>query len=178
MEKTPIPEGTKRIISVSFVLIFISSMIVIILGQSMKQVHGEARRIDHFLKNAEGIQINFEQSLQIYTERTKDIMDHLLALRPETKEEYIQFISDVENLGNEMGMHLNLQSVGTGVTTLDYEITFEADLDQTKEFVEELEKMNYFIQIDEIDFTAPAIYAAQRGATNGNVKLKIKLYIK
>lgn len=172
------PEGTKRILAVSLVLILTSSMVIIVLGQSMKNVHGEIRRLDHFLTNAEGIQVNFEQSLQVYTERTKDITDHLLSLRPETEQEFIRFISDIESLGEEMGLDLSLQSIGRGDRTLDYEISFEGDLEKTKEFAKELEKMNYLIRIDEVDFTNPVIYAAQRGATGGNVRIRIKLHIK
>lgn len=178
MEKKQISEGAKRVLSITFVLIFISSFIVIVVGNSVKHVHADINRLNHFLENAEGLQANFEQSLQMYTERTKEITDYLLLLRPENEQQYIRFISDIEELGKMFDGPIALQSTGEEENHLNYNISFESTFAQMESFIEKILDLPYFIRITDISFTSPQLYVNQRGENGGNVNLKIQLYIK
>jgi hypothetical protein len=178
MDQTTITENTKRIISTTFILILISSFVLIVISASMRSVNKDIKKLDYFLSNAEGIQVNFEESLRIYTDRTKTITDYLLSLRPENEQQYIKFISDVEKLGQDLSIDLTLQSSEQTPKTLSYIVSFEANYSKMKEFLDALEKLPYFIQIGEIDFTNPVFYTNSRTVADGNIKLKIKLYIK
>ncbi len=173
-----IPENTKRIISITFVLIFISTMIIVIMGFSIKSINKDIQKLNHFLSNSQDIHANFEESLRMYTERTKTITDYLSTLRPDNKEEYIKFISDIEDLAQNLRININLQSLEPEEKTLNYYISFEGDLNLMKRFLLELEKMPYFIQVVDLDYVTPMLYVSQKEGRNGNIQLKIKLYIK
>ncbi len=178
MDQPIMPENTKRILSITFILILISTFVLVVVGSSAKSVYKDIKKLDHFVSNSEGLQVNFEESLRIYTERTKVITDYLLSLRPEKEQQYIKFISDVEELGRVSGLNLNLQSTESTPKALDYTLTFDAGLNKMNDFIRNLEKLPYLILIEDIDYTNPVLYTTNRGSGDGNVKIKIKLYIK
>jgi len=111
MEQIQITDGIKRILSVSFILILISTFVIVFMGYSLKSIHRDIRHLDKFLINSKDIQTNFEQSLMIYTERTQKITNYLFSLRPDSEEKYIKFISDVEDLGQKLNLDLNMQFI-------------------------------------------------------------------
>lgn len=183
MEPTQISEGAKRILSISFVLILMSAFVIIFVGNSIRSMNNDIRTIDYFLTNAENLQANFEQSLVVYTERTQKITDYLLSLRPENQQQYIKFIDDIEGLGQEMSLQLNLQSIRDqspieDIRTLNYEIAFNATFDQMNEFLMRLGSLPYLIKVSDVEFVDPILYTTRTNIGSGNVKLKIKLYTK
>ena len=180
MEQIQITDGIKRILSVSFILILISTFVIVFMGYSLKSIHGDIMHLDKFLINSKDIQTNFEQSLMIYTERTQKITNYLFSLRPDSEEKYIKFISDVEDLGQKLNLDLNMQFINNikDKADINYSIELFSNTKNLEKFLSELQTLPYFIKITNIEFTDPDLYLSQENSREGNVKLKIKLYTK
>lgn len=186
MDQSSLPEGTKRIINICAILILISSFVVVLIGNSLKTINSEVKQLNAFLVNAEGIQANFEKSLQLYTQGTQHVIDFVLTLRPQKEQEYIKFISEVEKIAESLNLKINLQSLppelqkpGTPINekTLDYIINFYGNQENLRNFLQRLESLDYFIKVESIDFRNLQSLAENEDIQE-NIDLKIKLYIK
>lgn len=181
MEQLLITNGTKRTLSLSFILTLISTFTVIFIGTALIHVNNEVKQLNAFLTNTKDIQPNFERSLQLYTESTQEIIDYLLSLRPDSEEDFIDFISDIESLEQKLNLTLNLQSNEAsvaGTATLDYSISFYGNLTDLKDLLSELETLPYYIKIDKINFIDLAFITEKEEKQNGNISLIIKLFIR
>lgn len=188
MEQLLITNGTKRILSLTFILTLISAFAVIFIGTALIHVNSEIKQLNIFLTNAKDIQPNFEKSLQLYTESTQEIIDYLLSLRPDSEEDFIDFISDIEKIEQKLDLTLNLQSLedfeGTdetslaNSTTLNYSVSFYGNVANLSSFLSELEALLYYIKVDKIDFIDLAFITEKEEKQNGNISLIIKLYIR
>lgn len=180
MEPLPIPNITKRILSISTIFILISTFVVIFIGYSLGNINQEIKRTNAFLAGAQDIQPNFEKSLQLYTESTQKIIDYLISLRPDSEEDYLKFIFDIEETSEKLGLDLNLESTQDikliDSKTLQYNLNFFGTNSDLITFLQALEKLPYFIRVNEIDFKNPQLLTDED--INGNVNLKISLYIK
>lgn len=191
MEQAPIPNNVKRIIAISYILIIISTFIVVFIGTSLTNVHNDIKRLNMFLAATENIKPNFEKSLQAYTENTQNTIAFLLSLRPATEENYIKFISTVEDLSQKLSLNLELQSVniqpkktkknGNGknkFNSLYYDISFFGRLSDLQKFLKELEGLDYYIGIEELNYRNPEYIMEKAKDQEENIKLRIKLFIK
>ena len=169
---------TKKILYVCFVIILLCSSVIIFTGFSIRELNNDVKRLENFLEDAEGLQEKFGDNLLVYTQIIETAHDHLLSLRPSTEQEYIEFISKIEELGEKLFIQLDLRSGEPTSNTLNYIVSFEANLAKTKSFIEEINKMPYYVQIDSFDFTSPVVYTETRRAREGNVNISITLYIK
>lgn len=183
MEQT-LPRNLSRIIGISTILIFISTFIVFLVGTSLKNTNEEIKKLSAFLANSENIQVNFEQSLILYTESTEKIIKYLLSLRPNSEEKYINFISEIETISEKLTLNLNLKSSeqiedkkNPKEKVLNYQITFFGKQSDLKAFITEIEKLPYFIKIEKIDYRNPSFMEGAE-MKYGNITLQIKLYIK
>lgn len=180
MEPLPIPNITKRILSVSTIFILISTFVVIFIGYSLSAINQGIKRTNAFLAGAQDIQPNFEKSLQLYTESTQEIIDYLISLRPDSDGDYLKFISDIEETSEKLGLDLRLESTQdiklTDSKTLRYDLNFFGTNNDLMAFMEKLEQLPYFIRINQVDFKNPQLLTDED--INGNINLKISLYIK
>lgn len=186
MRHRTLPNWLKRVLMTSMVLIFLSTFTVVVLGRAVKDMHREIQALSTFLVNAETVQPNFERSLAIYTDATKEVTDYVLSLRPENETEYITFISEVEGIGQDLSLNLDLNSVqqsvddegdSTGSNTLDYEVRFYGSMDNLKEFLREIEDIPYFVKVEEISYRNLS-QLSEDEIGRENINLKIKLYVK
>lgn len=183
MHQTLLPSSLKRVLNLSAVLIFISSFVVIILGQAAFSLHQEIKMLNQFLINAADVQPNFEKSLTIYTENTKEVIAYLLLLRPSSDMEYITFISEVEDIGQRLSLNLNLKSVDatdsepTETNTLVYDVSFYGNQTNLTNFLYELEQLPYFIKAKEIRYKSLETSAMDE-ETLPNITLRIHLHVK
>lgn len=180
-----ISSSLKRAIIVSATLTLISTIIVVGIGYSLLNINREIKILNHFLTSSANIQANFEKSLQIYTENTQDIIDFLLSLRPDSEEKYIEFISAIENVAQDLAINIDLQSIteikgtkkGTkkaNPDTLDYQIRFYGSLNQLNRFIAELEKSPYFINVATIEYTNPqTLISSEKSAANINLVINL-----
>ena len=179
-----LPNGLKRIIGICSILILISTFIVILVGTSLKNINRDIKSLGAFLSNSENIQANFEKSLILYTESTEETIKYLLKLRPNSEEKYINFISEIESIGEKLAIKLNLKSFepildkkAQKEKALHYQIMFFGKQSDLNDFLVEMEKLPYFIKVEEINYTNPENIDAE-SFKDGNITLKIKLYIK
>jgi Tfp pilus assembly protein PilO len=161
------------------VLILLSSFIVILLGASAAKINNDIKKMKVFLANAEGVQPNFEKSLEIYTQKTEETIQYLLKLRPGTKEEYVEFISRVENIGEKLSLDIDLQSIvdGEDKNTIGYSISFYGSFENLKNFLTELESLPYYIKIGNIEYRNPKFLDEEEKEVS-NINLETQLYIK
>lgn len=186
MEQPIVYDNLKQVIKISFILIIISTFTVLIFGYSITKINHEIKNLKEFLANAEQIQPNFEKSLQIYTESTREVIDYLFSIRPENEKDYIKFISEVEDIGQKLSTDLNFKSVkeeaktkiANNPNTLNYEIAFFGRQKDIQKFLVELEKLPYYIGINKIDFTNPELISEEETIRGGNITVSIRLYIK
>lgn len=183
------PDNLKQIIKTSFILILISTFTVVLFGYSMTGMNQEISNLKEFLGNAEQIQPNFEKSLQIYTESTRELIDDLFLIRPENEKDFIKFISDIEDIGKKLSVDLGIKSVKeeskvkkaktvSNSNVLNYEIIFFGRQKDVQKFLVELEKLPYYIGISNIDFINPELITEEETIKGGNIVVAIKLFIK
>lgn len=187
MRHHPIPNALKRILMICAVLMFISAFVVVVFGKTVSDLNRQIKDLSEFLVEAEEAQPNFEKSLTIYTESTKEIISYVSLLRPDEEVDYITFISEVEDIGRALSLNLDLESIDpneedgetdmTGSNTLDYEVSFYGSMTNLIDFLRELESLNYFIKVDEIGYRSLDSLIEDDNALP-NINLKIKLYVK
>lgn len=185
MEYPMLNNGIQRLLKLSAVLIFLGTTIVVIFGYSIKKVNSEIKDVQKFVDSSSNLQVNFEKSLQIYVEQTKEITKFLLAIRPSNEEGYIKFISEVEQVGKDLSLDLNLQYLNpksktatVNAKTLDYQVTFYGNQSDLMKFLDSIEKLHYYVNIKDISFENPSLISEEETANKGNIKIIISLYIK
>ncbi|MBI2463617.1 hypothetical protein HYV57_01535 [Candidatus Peregrinibacteria bacterium] len=82
MEAVQTSNNGKRILNFCLLLTGLSTCIMLIMGWSVSDVNKEIKELEYFLATAKDVQPNFEKSLLMYTESSKDIIEYLLKLRP------------------------------------------------------------------------------------------------
>lgn len=186
MAQSQIPNAVQRILIIAFVLIFISTVIVLFVGRTVSTMHQDIAQLETFLANAADVQPNFEQSLVIYTTNTQPVIDYLLALRPASEEDYIAFIAAIEAIEQKLHIKVNLQSITQAKDvviqaeqkTLDYKVDFYGNTDMLTAFLKELEALPYYIKVADVYYMDPSSVNTAAGQTDTNITMTIKLYIK
>lgn len=181
-----IPDSLKRILKISLILTFVSAFTIFVIGFSAQSVHNEIKGLNRFLKDAANVQPNFEKSLLLYTEKTKDITEFLLKLRPQTESDFVQFISEVENIGQNLKLQLNMDSLENTMDSPDpskfklisYSVAFYGEFDDLIKFLYELEELNYFLKVEDVEFKNLKYVDNLDDKKDENIKLKINLFIK
>lgn len=188
MKKIEIPKSIERVLSISTILIVISSFVIFLIGYGLSNINTDIKLLTKFNAKAQETKINFEKSLQMYTEQTSEVIKFLLSLRPENEEQYIEFIARVEEVAQKNSLKIKLTSVTLPIpeknqpaqkySTLNYLIDFYGNSDNLKQFFDELESLPYFIEISYLNFKNPELIDSGDESQKENVNLKIKLYIK
>lgn len=181
MAQSQIPNAVQRILTISFVLIAISTVIVLFVGYTTNIMHKDIQQLQAFLSNAENVQPNFEQSLVLYTTNTQPVIDYLLDLRPTAEEDYIAFIAAIEGIEQKLQIKINLQSITKGKEattqavqkTLDYKVNFYGNTEMLFSFLKELEALPYYIKVSDVYYADPTTME-----DSTNITMIMKLYIK
>ncbi|MFA4891132.1 MAG: hypothetical protein WC604_02150 [Candidatus Gracilibacteria bacterium] len=207
------PPLIKRILSICLILISLGTVASFAMGYTSLSISREIKENENYIVVAKEIQPNFEESLTLYTGETQKIIAYLLRLRPASEEDYITFLTALEGLGNKLKLKLDIKSLELGPVnpkadpepsnSLDYDISFYGSFKNLLAFVEELEKLPYYIKVANIRFMDPngdgedgslalATPSVSNGGSSGNgssgggssskhlpnLNLKIKLYVK
>lgn len=184
MAQVQLPNNMKRILVITLLLVFISAVVVGIIGGSIKSINKEIKHLNNFIFQAKEIQPNFEQSLEMYTGQTKDIIEFLSELRPSSEEEVVKALSEIENIGQNLSLNVSLNSVGKDLSqkdsekTLSYDIAFYGGITDLQNFLKELESLMYFIKVEQIEFNNTKYMDEKDLEREKNIKIKIILYTK
>lgn len=169
---------------ISFVLIFVSSFIMLAIGYALQNVHKENRVLESFLGHAQNIQMDFESSLAVYTESIQTSLDYLVSLRPQNESGYITFITKVEDMADQQGLQLDIKTSdkskkadSTGSYYVDYLLTFNSNSDQLWAFAKSLEALPYFVRIVDLDFSSLEKPSSTDQFLVPNVTLTLRLYV-
>lgn len=181
-----IPPKFESVFRVSCILMLMSTFTIFFMGYANSQLHEENKGIEAFLLGADNLQVNFEKSLSMYTESTQGSIDYLASLRPDNENGYIQFISMVESLGQNLGISLRLKTLDgddlgkdeTGSRYIDYQIDFYGREDQVRQVLSGLESLNYFTRVMDIHYETFEFFDAHRNADTPNVTIILRLYVK
>lgn len=183
MELPPLNKRAQSLARMGAVTLFFSTFVIGVVGYSVKMIHEEIKILNQFMTNAEEVQPNFESSLQIYTENTEEAIAFVHDLRPDDELDYIAFISQVEALGQSLGLKLTLSSDevasgvdGTGSNSLVYNIQFYGSYDQLMNLMTGLEELPYYLRIDSFDYAALSTLEAS-DLERPNVSLNLRLYV-
>jgi Tfp pilus assembly protein PilO len=180
MPQTPIPNIIQRVLNFSLILIFLSMFIVVVIGGATKGIRKEVKGLNAFLAGTETLHENFERSLSMYTDEPRRIIDYVLDIRPETEMEYIDFIGEVEHIGIDQGLDLDLESIGqtslySTESTLGYHVKFFGGEQELEDFIHALEHMPYYVRVDSVDYKTLDLLDAD---SQPNINLKIYLYVR
>ncbi len=172
----------QKIFNLCLVLLCFFFVANIALGASLKILAKDIRELEIFLASAETVKPNFEESLNLYTEGTEQAIEYVDTLRPDTESEYIEFISSVEAVAQNLALNIDLESLdpekpdGLG-STLRYRIDFFGGQNELMRFLTELEQLPYYIRVDELRYESfEALQAGEDSAPN--ILLTIELYVK
>lgn len=167
----------------AMLLILVGTFATLVLGQAVRNTHRDIKTLQAFMVSAENVQPNFERSLTVYTQETQHVIDFLISVRPDTEQEYITFIANVEEIGQELSLNIDLESrealvaADSNENTLDYVIQFYGSYSNLTDFLSELEALPYFIKVDQVDFSEPDFRGDSDGNVLPNISIKIKLYV-
>lgn len=181
MTQVQIPNSLKRILVVTLALTFISCFVAIFTGEMTRDVHKDIKDLNEFLADAAQSQPNFEKSLEMYTDKTKDIIAFLLKLRPQNEEEYVTAISMIENIGQKLSLNMDMQSVenpGKTEKTLDYMLSFYGSAEDIKNLLKAMEDLPYFIKVKNVEYKNPKFTDEKELERSANVNILVSLYIK
>jgi hypothetical protein len=178
-----------RVLKICLILSGVSVFASILMGSSTLDVRQETENNKSFIKVAKEMSPNFEESLSLYTGNTQKIVDYLLTLRPSTEEGFITFISDIEDLGQELSLNLNVKSMEAEAvkpgkkaaaqdnSTISYQIGFYGSIRDMKSFIKKLDELPYYIEVSNITYSNPA-FADEEAPGSQNISLTIKLFTK
>lgn len=185
MEQAPQSSKISTVFKVSFLLILLSTLVLLILGNSLRLINKQNKEIDYFLESAKNVQPNFERSLLIYTENTKTDIDYVHTLRPKNESEYIDFISNVEDIGQELSLNVALQTMDsskildtTGSNFIDYKINFYCTRDQLSAFLNKIEETNYYTRVINMSYRTYEVPDSSEVLEAPNASLTLRLYVK
>jgi len=183
MELPPLNKRAQSMARLGAVVLFFSTFIMGVVGYSVRSIHDEIKILNQFMINAEEVQPNFESSLQLYTENTEKAIAFVHDLRPDDELDYIAFISELESLGQSLGMKLSLSSDeaasgvdGTGSNSLVYEVQSYGSYDQLVNLMSGLESMPYYLRIDSFEYASLSSLDAS-DLERPNVSLNLRLYV-
>lgn len=178
--QTKKPNIFKRIVSVCFILILISTMASMVLSYSLHLVNYDNKVIAAFLEAAGEVSANFEKSLIMYTENTQNAINFVDTLRPDTENEFIAFISKLEQLGQELKLDIILSTLESKpkAETLQFAVTFFGSRDSLMRYLEGLEDLPYYIRIDELEFKELKPDEFNQDGVLPNINIILSLYVK
>ncbi|MDD3861998.1 MAG: hypothetical protein PHP74_03880, partial [Candidatus Gracilibacteria bacterium] len=145
---------------------------------------------EKFLEVAKNSEINFESSLLVYTEKTRNIIGYLTKLRPSSEEDVIEFISQIEKTGQDLGLNVKLETYKDPIATakaskkstvkedaIRYKLDFFGTEKDMNAFLKKVESLPYFIKVENISFKN-FDYVEKTENAQPNIRLTIKLYIR
>lgn len=179
-------EESSAVLKVTLVLIAISTFIVLILGTAIKAINEENKDIKYFLGESKTVQPNFEKSLLIYTENTYKDIEYVHSLRPINESDYIKFISTIEDIGQKNSLNISLNTLdesssnqdSSGSHFIDYKIRFYSTKDQLLSFLNDIDALNYFTKILNLEYTTYQLPDNNKSVDSPNVNLTLRLYVK
>lgn len=184
MELMSLNKRTQYIARICAVLLLISAAMVGIMGYSAIAIHREVETTRIFLDKAQGIQPNFESSLQRYTENLEDAIHMIHSIRPSTELEYIQVISRIEDMAQDLGLDASLKTINPTKAvqgkskTLTYEIEFFAGREQLIAFIKGLENLPYYFRITGLEYKDISASEDAEDYEKPNINLTLQLYVK
>ncbi|MEK7146203.1 MAG: hypothetical protein AAB802_03390 [Patescibacteria group bacterium] len=167
-----------RILNVCFVLTLISTLAIAVLSFSLNRVQQENKRITAFVNSAGELSSNFEQSLQMYTENTQEAIAFIDTIRPNNENEYIAFITELETLGQELSLDVDVETLSGNKDTLQFSVEFYGSKRNLMDFLVAIEELTYYVRVDEFSLTElPTEITTSRNASP-NIQLILSLYVK
>lgn len=173
----------KRVINFSLLMILLGSFSIFLVGASSLSIKADIDKGQSFIKTAEEMRPNFEDSLLLYTGNTQKIIDFLLKLRPRTEEDFIAFITSLEKVGKELSLNLEIKTVESKDTIKDkisYNVSFYGGLEDLKSFVKALDEIPYYVKISSIRYENPTVENNSDGSSIKipNVLIELQLFTK
>jgi hypothetical protein len=183
------PKILNTIGNVTLALITISALTVFVTGLSVISTGREINVLEKYLENAEGAQPDFENNMLMYTTKTSKIIGQLMELRPESEEDYVAFISRVEQVGKQLALDLEIKSSKeedkavkgkkdeVKAETMSYLLSFYGTQQDVLRLASELQDLPYFIRIEDLTFNnLDHLDADEKKVPNAS--MVIKLYVK
>jgi len=176
---------------ISLIFISLGAFSVLLLVRSTLSILIEQQELQAFLDKASVVQVDFEQSLSMYTEETKADLALIDALRPASEVDYIGFISKIESIGQGLEIPLTLKTIDaknivsdavkdsdiTGSDYIDYSVEFYGNSNQLLSFLYSVEALPYFIRMEDVRYKNLE-FAEGDAAVRPNVSLTLRLYVK
>lgn len=188
MVQVQLPNKVERIIKICALLMLMGTFAIIVIGSALIKVQYENVRLEQFLSVGKTTHIDFENSLIMYTEKTRDTITYLLGLRPNNEEEVINFISEIERIGQDTYLDIELAAMeeliktkgkktAKSEDTISYKISFFGSIDDLNEFLSRIEALPYFVRIENAQYRDIS-NLEESDYSEPNVTIIIRLYVK
>lgn len=199
LAKTPCPGAdpkdlrlelmVRRIINFSLLLIFMGSFTIFFVGASSLEIKNEISNDESFVKLAEEMRPDFENSLLLYTGKTQEIINFLLNLRPQKEEDFIAFITALENVGKKLSLKLEIKTLDVQEkdntkskdnNSISYIVNFYGSTENLHDFVNSLDELPYYIKISSIRYENPISEEGKNEKSKKlpNISMELQLFIK
>lgn len=172
-----------KVFNVCVILMGFFFAAAVILGISNKKMEMDIEVFEIYLDKAANVKPNFEESLSLYTQGTQEEIDYVQTLRPDSEEKYIDFISSLEGIGQEMGLEVSLESLDSDKpdnlgSTLRYELGFFGSESELLIFLEKLEALPYYIRVEGLQFESLDTLNPSKLSLNENIRITLSLYVR
>jgi hypothetical protein len=170
---------------ISLLFTGLAAFVIVVIGLATMVVAKDVKIMKKYLDNASMIQPNFEDNIILYTSKTEKLINSLLSLRPKNEDEYVTFLSNLEKVGQRLSLNIDVKSLG-GVQiapiggqekVLYYTVSFYGGSSDLMKFVEQVEKLPYFIKVVDVNYRNLDHLSADEKKTQ-NIHMKLMLYIK
>lgn len=173
----------KRVINFSLLMVLLGSFTIFLVGSSSLGIKSDIDKGESFIKTAEEMRPNFEDSLLLYTGNTQKIIDYLLKLRPRTEEDFISFITSLEKIGKELFINLEIKTIEDKDKVKDritYNVNFYGSIDNLKAFIKALDQIPYYVKISDIKYSNPIVEDGKdvNAAKIPNISIELQLFTK
>ncbi len=183
MQAQPQISKLSRVFHICLILMMFFFVTSVVLGSSNKRLAFDNEVLEIYLKNAVDVKPNFEESLNLYTQGTEDSITYVQTLRPDSESEYIEFISSVEAIGQNLSLSVDLISLESPKpdnlgSVLRYQVEFFGNENDLNDFLKELEALPYYIRVEELQFKSLALADSSLERLSPNSVLTIQLYVR
>lgn len=166
-------------------LLAFATVFSVIVGSLYLKASTEMKELEKFLGVNTNVENIFIERQQAYINGDKEIIEHIAQIRPESTEDFVKLITTLETVTTALGINATIQSKpgGENAASIEYQISFVGSLDDVNNFIRELEKLPYIIQVNNVIFSELALQIEDaNGKTDieyrDNCSLSISVFIK
>ncbi len=171
-----------KVVRIATIMFIIGLFFTIFSGFQITKTRKSIQEARSYAAAGQDVQLNFEENLRSYQETHQAIINSIKQVRPAKEEIIVPFINTLEKIGRELKLEVEITNLETNKEELaeevssfiKYNISFNASLENSIAYLQEIETMPYMIKISSFNFKNLA--AEEEKETRKNTSIRLNLY--